>query len=223
MHHESGFVPLPHFTEYPPAEMLERSQRFLNLMRRRRTVRDFSPRPVPREIIENCLLTAGSAPSGANMQPWHFVVVSDAEVKKRIRIAAEEVEREFYHQRAPDYWLEALKPLGTDEHKPYLETAPYLIVIFTQLHTLRPDGEKLKHYYLPESVGIATGLLITALHNCGLATLTHTPQPMKFLREILGRPAHESPFLILVAGYPAEDAMVPVITKKSLPDFVTFI
>lgn len=223
MNHGEGFRPLREYIEYQPEEMHRRAAEFLTLMTCRRTVREFSPRPVSREVIELCLRAAGTAPSGANMQPWHFVVVTDSGIKRQIRVAAEEVEREFYQKRAPEYWLEALKPLGTDEHKPYLETAPYLIVIFSQLHTVLPDGKILKHYYLPESVGIATGMLITALHNAGLATLTHTPQPMKFLREILNRPKHESPFLILVAGYPAGDAIVPQLTKKQLSDFTTFL
>lgn len=218
-----GFRPLTEYIEYSPSEMLRRAVEFHALMLRRRTVREYSSRPVPREIIESCLQAAGTAPSGANMQPWHFVAVSDPEIKRQIRVAAEEVEREFYQKRAPDYWLEALKPLGTDEHKTYLETAPYLIVIFSQLHTVLPDGQIRKHYYLPESVGVATGILITALHNAGLATLTHTPQQMKFLREILHRPKYETPFLILVAGYPAEEAKVPNLTKKPLPDFATFL
>ncbi|MBI1880712.1 MAG: nitroreductase family protein, partial [Chloroflexi bacterium] len=180
-------------------------------------------RPVPREIIQNCLLAAGTAPSGANMQPWHFVVVSDPTVKQQIRAAAEAEEREFYGGRAPEEWLEALAPLGTDEHKPFLETAPYLIVIFAQNYGLAPDGHKIKHYYVSESVGIATGILITAIHQAGLVSLTHTPSPMGFLSEILKRPPNERAYLILVVGYPSEDAQVPAISKKTLNEFVTFV
>lgn len=203
--------------------MCRRAAAFYADIRRRRTVRDFSSRPVPREVVENCLRAAGTAPSGANMQPWHFVVVSDPAVKARIRAGAEEEERAFYHGRAPDEWLEALAPLGTDEHKPFLETAPYLIVIFAAAYAVLPGGGKMKHYYVQESVGIATGLLVTAIHHAGLASLTHTPSPMRFLNEILGRPAHERPYLILVVGYPAADATVPVITKKPLDEVATFI
>lgn len=178
--------------------------------------------PVAREVIEKCLLVAGSAPSGANLQPWHFVVVGDPAIKTRIRQAAEVEEREFYEQRAPQEWLDALAPLGTDANKPFLETAPYLIAIFSQSYGLLPDGRKVKNYYVQESVGIATGMLVTALHNAGLASLTHTPSPMGFLNEILGRPANEKPFLLLVVGHPAENAMVPDITRKSLAETTTF-
>jgi iodotyrosine deiodinase len=223
MSDQPRFVPLDQFREYPAAEMEARAVAFYADLRRRRTVRDFSSRPVPREIIEHCLLAAGTAPNGANLQPWHFVVVSDAAVRRQIRLAAEEEEREFYHRRAPQEWLDALAPLGTDEHKPFLETAPYLIAIFGQSYSLLPDGRKVKNYYVQESVGIATGILITALHHAGLATLTHTPSPMSFLNEILQRPANERPFLLLVVGYPAEDAQVPVISKKSLEEIATFI
>jgi len=217
------FLPLANYREYPVEEMKQRAAAFYADMRRRRSVRHFSDRPVPREIIENCLRTAVTAPSGANMQPWHFVVVTDPAVKRRIREAAEEEEREFYHKRATEEWLEALAPLGTDEHKPYLETAPYLIVIFVQNYGLLPDGRKIKHYYAHESVGIATGMLIAAVHHAGLASLTHTPSPMKFLNDILGRPANEQPFLVLVVGYPADDAVVPDISKKPLREMVTFV
>jgi iodotyrosine deiodinase len=223
MSDQPRFVPLDQFREYSAAEMETRAAAFYADLRRRRTVRDFSSRPVPREIIEHCLLAAGTAPNGANLQPWHFVVVSDAAVRRQIRLAAEEEEREFYHRRAPQEWLDALAPLGTDEHKPFLETAPYLIAIFGQSYSLLPDGRKVKNYYVQESVGIATGILITALHHAGLATLTHTPSPMSFLNEILQRPANERPFLLLVVGYPAEDAQVPVISKKSLEEIATFI
>lgn len=217
------FIPLPDYREYPVPEMQMRAAEFYADIQRRRTVRDFSDRPVPRDIIETCLLAAGTAPNGANLQPWHFVVVSDPDIKRKIRVAAEEEEREFYTNRAPQEWLDALAPLGTDEHKPFLETAPYLIAIFGQSYGLLPDGRRVKHYYVSESVGIATGFLISALHHAGLATLTHTPSPMGFLNEILDRPSNERPFLLLVVGYPAGDAVVPVISKKSLGEIATFL
>ena len=203
--------------------MLRRAAEFRQQMQRRRTVRFFSDRPVPREVIEDCLLAAGTAPSGANLQPWHFVVVSDPAIKQRIRVEAEAEEHEFYTRKAPQEWLDALAPLGTDEHKPFLETAPYLIVVFAQSYGVLPDGRRVKNYYVQESVGIATGMLITAVHNAGLVSLTHTPSPMGFLNEILGRPANEKPFLILVVGYPAEDAVVPAIGKKPLEEIATFL
>ena len=217
------FQPLSAYSEYPAEEMKQRASAFLKEMLRRRTVRHFSDRPVPREIIENCLLTAGTAPNGANLQPWHFVVVSNPQVKKEIRLAAEQEEAEFYQRRAPQEWLEALAPLGTDEHKPFLETAPYLIVIFGKHHSELPDGRRVKNYYVNESVGIATGFLITAIHNAGLVSLTHTPSPMGFLNNILTVPSDSKPFLLLVVGYPAEDAQVPVISKKPLEEIATFI
>ncbi|MDX1671281.1 MAG: nitroreductase family protein [Balneolaceae bacterium] len=217
------FIPYDAYQEYPVDEMKKRARRFYEEIKRRRTVRDFSDRDVPREIIEDCIRAAGTAPNGANMQPWHFVVVSDPELKKQIRDAAEEEEREFYERRATDEWLEALEPLGTDEHKPFLERAPYLIAIFSQSYSFNEEGEKVRNYYVKESVGIATGMLITALHTAGLATLTHTPSPMGFLNELLGRPDHERPFLILVAGYPVEDAEVPDIDKKPLDEITTFV
>lgn len=216
------FAPLV-FTTYTPEEMQQRAAAFYALMRRRRTVRDFSDRPVPRQIIEDCLRTAGTAPNGANMQPWHFVVVTDPALKKQIRLAAEAEEQEFYEKRAPAEWLAALAPLGTDAHKPFLETAPCLIAIFVQSYGLLPDGRKVKHYYAQESVGIATGFLIAALHHAGLATLTHTPSPMNFLNQLLDRPTHERPFLLLVVGYPAADAQVPDISKKPLTEIATFL
>jgi iodotyrosine deiodinase len=203
-------------------ELIERSQSFYKMIRNRRTVRDFSDQPVPRKVIEECLKAAGTAPNGANKQPWHFTVVESAEVKRKIREAAEEEEKAFYNERAPQDWLEDLEHLGTDEHKPFLETAPYLIAIFSQSYGMDDEGQKEKHYYVKESVGIATGLLITALHYAGLATLTHTPSPMKFLNEILDRPSNERPFLLLVVGYPAEDAEVPDITKKPLDEIADF-
>ena len=217
------FIPFTGYREYSPEEMRRRAAEFYVEMKRRRTVRHFSDRPVPREVIENCLRAAGTAPSGANMQPWHFVAVSDPVIKRKIREGAEAEEREFYHERAPQEWLEALAPLGTDEHKPFLETAPYLIVIFAQSFGLLPDGRKVKHYYAQESVGIATGMLIAAIHHAGLASLTHTPSPMGFLNDILGRPSHERPFLILVVGYPAPEATVPLIGKKPLEEIATFL
>jgi nitroreductase len=216
-------IPLESYREYPVGEMRERVQAFYENIDRRRTVREFSDRPVPRDIIETAIRAAGTAPSGANLQPWHFVVVSGAEAKRRIREAAEVEEREFYEHRASAEWLAALEPLGTDSDKPFLETAPYLIAIFLQKYGRLEDGRKVKHYYPTESTGIATGMLITALHEAGLATLTHTPSPMKFLNEILGRPASERPFLLLVVGYPAEDARVPDIRRKALPEFTTFV
>ena len=222
MNEKYPFIALDSYQERNPDDMLKRSHDFYEQIKRRRTVRDFSNRPVDRKIIENCLLAAGTAPNGANLQPWHFSVVETAELKGRIRVAAEEEEREFYNGRAPQEWLDALAPLGTDDQKPFLEIAPYLIVIFSRAYDVREDGTKVKNYYATESVGIATGMLITALHDCGLATLTHTPSPMKFLNEILGRPASERPFVVLVAGYPADDATVPDISKKPLNEIATF-
>lgn len=216
-------IPLETYQEFPVDEMRERVEEFYADIDRRRTVREFSDRPVPRDIIETALKAAGTAPSGANLQPWHFVVISGAETKKKIREAAETEEREFYTHRASVEWLEALAPLGTDEHKAFLETAPYLIAIFLQKFGALPDGRKVKHYYPTESTGIASGMLITALHRAGLATLTHTPSPMKFLNEILRRPKSERPFLLLVVGYPADDARVPDIRRKPLEDFTSFI
>jgi nitroreductase len=216
-------TPLADYRELPPDEMARRAAEFRALLARRRTVREISDRPVPRGVIEECLRAAGAAPSGANQQPWRFVVVSDPGVKRRIREAAEEEERAFYGGRAPDEWLEALAHLGTDEHKPFLETAPYLIVIFAVNHGRKADGSTLKHYYVTESVGIATGFLVAAIHNAGLASLTHTPSPMKFLNEILGRPSNERPYLILVVGYPKADARVPRIEKKRLDEIAIFI
>ncbi len=216
-------IPLAQFREYPVEEMRRRAADFYADIDRRRTVREFSARPVPRDIIETALQAANTAPSGANLQPWHFVVVSGPETKKKIRVAAEAEEREFYEHRASQEWLEALAPLGTDANKPFLETAPYLIAVFLQKFGELPDGRKVKHYYPAESTGLATGMLITALHTAGLATLTHTPSPMKFLNEILGRPKNERPFLLLVAGYPAEDATVPDIRRKSLAEYSSFV
>jgi len=192
-------------------------------MQSRRTVRDFSTREVPESVITSAIATAGTAPSGANMQPWHFVAVQDSGVKKQIRIAAEAEEKELYDHRATDEWLEALAPLGTNADKPFLETAPWLIAVFSQKYSINKSGQKVKHYYTPESVGIATGFLIAALHQAGLATLTHTPSPMGFLRDVLKRPEHEKPFLLLVAGYPEEGALVPDIDKKSQSELLTVV
>ena len=219
---EPKYIPFENALEISEDEMIEHSEKFLELMKKRRTIREFSDRPVPREIIENCILTAGSAPNGANMQPWQFVVVEDKNIKKKIREAAEEEEKVFYTQRAPQEWLDALAPLGTDESKPFLETAPYLIVIFSKKYDILPDGRKVKNYYTSESVGIATGMLITAIHNVGLVSLTHTPSPMNFLNEILDRPVNEKPYLILVVGHPAENAKVPDIKKKSVSEIITY-
>ena len=216
-------IPLEQFQEYPLDEMRARLREFYEDVARRRTVREFSDRPVPRDLIEMALKAAGTAPSGANLQPWHFAVISGPETKRRIREAAEVEEREFYEHRASAEWLAALEPLGTDEHKPFLETAPYLIAVFLQKYGELPDGRKVKHYYPTESTGLATGLLITALHRAGLAILTHTPSPMKFLNEILGRPKSERPFLLLVVGYPAGDARVPDIERKEPDEFISWV
>lgn len=220
---EPRFVRYTDYREYPLADMRRRAASFLAESQRRRTVRDYAPRPVPRDVIERCLLAAGTAPNGANRQPWKFVVITDAETKSKIREAAEKEEAEFYAQRAPPEWLEALAPLGTGPEKPFLDDAPCLIAIFAESYELRADGSRAKNYYVAESVGIATGMLITALHHCGLATLTHTPSPMGFLNDVLGRPSNERPFLLLVVGYPAEGACVPAIRKKPLADIAVFI
>ena len=217
------FEPHSSYRQYPIEEMQKRSKEFLKEIVRRRTVRDFSEEPVPRDIIENCIKAAGSSPSGANHQPWHFVVVTDPDIKTDIRKAAEEEERLLYNERAPSEWLEALAPLGTDENKPFLEIAPYLIVVFAESYSLDTDDNKIKNYYVLESVGIATGILITALHNAGLVTLTHTPSPMNFLRRILRRGKNERAFIILVTGFPVEDAKVPVLEKKNFEDYTSFI
>ena len=217
------FVPLSTYRELSEEEMQHAADEFLATMQRRRTVREFSDRPVPRKVMESCLLAAGTAPNGANRQPWRFVVVGDPAIKTRIREEAEEEEREFYSGKAPPEWIEALEHLGTDEHKPFLETAPWLIVIFAESYELMDDGTKAKNYYVSESVGIATGMLITACHHAGLVTLTHTPSPMKFLNEVLDRPANERAFLILVCGYPGEAATVPDITKKSIDEIAVFV
>jgi nitroreductase len=215
--------PLTSYHQYSPDEMQQRAVAFYANVQCRRTVRHFSDRAVARTVIEDCIRAAGTAPSGANMQPWRFVVVSSHAVKHQIRIAAEEEERDFYTRRAPQEWLDALAPFGTDADKPFLETAPYLIAIFAEKTGALPDGGTVKHYYVNESVGIATGILITALHHAGLASLTHTPSPMNFLNEILSRPQNEKPFLLLVVGYPADDAVVPDIQRKSLNEIAIFV
>jgi len=222
MAQSDAFIPLD-FSAQEEAAMQQQASAFYQLMSKRRSVRDFSPQPVPASVLEDAILAAGTAPSGANMQPWHFVVVQDAEVKQKIREAAEIEERELYENRASDEWLDALAPLGTDANKPFLETAPALIAIFLKKVTIDEQGEKHKNYYTSESVGIATGVLITALHNAGLATLTHTPSPMKFLSQILERPSHERPFLLLVTGYPAAGTLVPDIKRLPLDKIATFI
>jgi iodotyrosine deiodinase len=218
---EPTFEPLQGWREYPPAEMEARARAFAAEMQRRRTTRHFSDRPVPRAVIEACLEAASTAPSGAHLQPWHFVVVEDAAVKRRIREAAERAEQEFY-ATAPAEWLEALAPLGTDAHKPYLETAPYLIAVFAERYGLTAGGARRAHYYVSESVGIATGFLLAALHHAGLVALTHTPNPMGFLSELLERPPNERPMILVVTGYPAEDARVPRLRRKALGEVVTF-
>jgi len=220
---EESFVALDQYCEYPVEEMLEKAQAFYQEIKRRRSVREFSDRPVDRAVIEQCLLAAGTAPSGANMQPWTFVVVTDPEVKHKIRLAAEEEERKFYSGAASEEWLEALEPLGTDADKPFLDEAPALIVVFRQKWGVAEDGSKVKHYYVHDSVGIATGMLITALHLSGLVTLTHTPSPMGFLGEVLERPGNETATMIVVAGYPKEGVKVPNITKKTLDEIALFV
>ena len=216
------FKPL-NFTEKNVDDMITMSKSFYNDMKTRRTVREYSDRPIPVEVIKNALLAAGTAPSGANKQPWHFVVVSNQETKKKIREAAEKEERAFYQQRASEEWLNALQPFNTDIKKPFLQTAPFLIIVFSKTFSVDDQGEKHKNYYPLESVGIATGMLITALHLSGLATLTHTPSRMRFLNKILHRPDHERPFLILVTGYPADNTNVPEISKYPLDKITTFV
>ena len=215
--------PLPPPPAMDEAERLARAQAFAAQLSRRRTVRDYAPTPVPREVIEACLRAAASAPSGANQQPWHFVAIADPDLKSRIREAAEAEERDFYQRRAPDEWLAALAPLGTDADKPFLDIAPWLIAVFYERTGPETDGRKAKRYYPHESTGIACGMLIAALHDAGLATLTHTPSPMAFLNELLGRPRHEVPYLLLVVGHPAPDCRVPAIERKPLSDVATFL
>lgn len=209
------------FRLLPEKDMHQRSEQFLASISRRRSVRSFSDRPVPQQLIENAVRAAGSAPSGANGQPWHFVAVQDQTLKQRIRTAAEAEEQAFYQGRAGDAWLDALAPLGTDAHKPFLDTAPWLIVVFLEKYKQGPNGERHKHYYMTESVGMACGLLVTALHLSGLATLTHTPAPMGFLKEVLERPVNERAFMLVVAGYPAEGVRVPAIERKGIEEILT--
>jgi len=219
-HSTIALPPMPARTD---AERIDAARDFADRMSRRRTVREFAPTPVPREVIEHCLRAAGTAPSGANQQPWRFVAVQDPEAKRRIREAAEAEERSFYEHRAPEEWLDALAPLGTDADKPFLETAPWLIGIFYERFALDDAGNKVKRYYPHESVGIATGLLIAALHDAGLATLTHTPSPMGFLNELLGRPKNEMAYLLLVVGHPAEGCRVPDIQRLALDEYAGFL
>lgn len=216
------FEPLS-FDHKSPEQMSAASQYFYQEIRKRRTVREFSDAPVGRDVIENALRSAGTAPSGANMQPWHFVVVGDALLKKKIRVAAEHEEKEFYEHRASEEWLKALEPLGTDSEKPFLEKAPWLIAVFLKKFTFDAEGNRFKNYYTAESVGIACGFLLAALHNAGLATLTHTPSPMKFLNTLLERPKTERPYMLIVTGLPTDDAQVPVIGKEPLEQIATFL
>ncbi len=217
------FVPYNSPFKFTEEEMIQKSREFLSLMKSRRTLRMFSEKEVPMEVIRNCIKVAGLAPSGANMQPWHFVVVTNKEIKRKIRLAAEKEEKEFYENRAPEDWLNALEPFGTDSNKPFLEKAPVLIAVFEKKFDYDEKGEKIKHYYTKESVGLAAGFLITALHLSGLVSLTHTPSPMNFLNEILNRPSNEKPFLLLVTGFPSKDAVVPNISKKSLEEIASFL
>lgn len=212
-----GFVPFRHpLRDVDPAQRQTRAETYYQLMDGRRTVRDFAPTPVPRNVIETCLRTAGTAPSGAHKEPWHFAAISSPDLKSKIRKAAEEEEVSFYEHRAPDEWLQALQPFGTNAHKPFLETAPWLIAIFSRPFDVMPDGTRSKNYYVQESVGIATGILIAALHNAGLSTLTHTPSPMGFLNEVLGRPSHERATILLVVGHAAHSARVPALERRPL-------
>ena len=211
------FVPLV-YTRRPIEESRRRGRAFYEEMNQRRTTRHFATDPVPKDLIETALRVAGTAPSGAHQQPWTFVAVSDPEVKRQIREAAEREEFDFYHGRAPDEWVEALAPLGTDEHKPHLTDAPWVVVLFRQAYGVRADGSKRTFYYTQESCGIAAGFFIAAVHQIGLVTLTHTPNPMGFLAELLGRPANEKAMLVMPVGYPAADAKVPDLTRKPLDD-----
>lgn len=223
---EHDFLPLEDFQEFPPEEMLVRANLFYQEIKTRHSIRDFSNRPVDRKIIDECIKAAGTAPSGANHQPWHFAVIGSPEIKKLVREKAEQEERNFYDERkAGEEWLDALKPLGTDSSKPFLETAPWLIAIFAERRGGVEKGMDRKNYYVPESVGIATGFLIAALHKAGLTSLTHTPNPMKFLNEICRRPKTDKPYILMVVGYPAEGASVPkhAIVKKSLEDITTYL
>lgn len=215
------FTPVALDYERPSeTESLASSRTFLELMRRRRTVRDFSSDPVPFEVIRDAIEVAGTAPSGAHQQPWTFVVIADPELKRQVRVAAEEEERRSYDGRMSDEWIAALRKLGTDWHKPHIEDAPYVIVVFEQVYGLAADGTKVKHYYVRESVGISVGFLLAALHNAGLATLTHTPSPMGFLSTLLNRPPNERALVLIPVGYPAEDCTVPKLDRKPLGEFL---
>ncbi len=216
------FIPLPYISSYTEQQMLKRAHEFNLHIQKRRTVRDFSKKPVDKSIIENCIKAAASAPSGAHQQPWHFVAISNQRIKSKIRQAAEVEEKEFYQHRASEEWLRALEPLGTDTNKPFLEEAPWLIAVFAQRYGIDAQGNRVKHYYTPESVGIACGILITALHSAGLATLTHTPSPMGFLKTILKRPENERPYLLVVCGHPKAGAKVPNIKRKELKEVASF-
>jgi len=221
---DAKFVPLEGFSFRNEKEMIERSDAFFDLMKSRRTIRDFSHKPVAKQVIENAIRTAGRAPSGANKQPWHFAVIESPEAKRKLRLAAEEEEREFYGGRASDTWLKDLEPFGTDDQKPFLEKAPYLIAVFRESYGLDAEsGERTQNYYVHESAGLAAGFLIAALHNAGLATLTHTPSPMGFLNEICGRPKNERPTMLVVTGYPADGVEVPDIDKKPLEEITTWV
>ncbi|MFD3190595.1 nitroreductase family protein [Sedimentitalea sp. HM32M-2] len=218
-------IPLPDRTDLDDGQMYQAASAFHDRMRTRHTVRDYSERPVPRDVIETCIRTAGTAPSGANHQPWHFVAIADPAMKQRIRDAAEDEERRFYAGGAGDEWIRALEPIGTNAEKPHLTTAPWLIVVFAQRWGQFQDGTRFKNYYVPESVNIATGFLLAALHHAGLCTLTHTPNPMKFLNHALGRPPSDKPTMIIAVGHPAADATVPAVAKlkKPLRDIATFL
>lgn len=222
---EAKRVPLTDYVEYGPAEMLSRAAAFAKHLKRRRTVRDFADRPVDPKIVEHAIAAAGTAPSGANHQPWHFVVIEDSARRQALRDAAEKEEQAFYEGKGGDEWLEALAPLGTDSAKPFLETAPVLIAVFAQKRGGERVGQSKKNYYINESVGIACGFMLAALHEAGLVTLTHTPNPMKFLTEICERPADEKPFMLIVAGYPAADATVPehALIKKTVGEISTWL
>lgn len=210
-------IPLPDRSDLTDAQMVKAASGFLDLMRRRHSVRDYCDRPVPREVIENCIRTAGTAPSGANHQPWHFAAISNPELKQRIRAEAEEEEKKFYEGGAGDEWIKALEPIGTNAVKEHLTIAPWLIVVFAQRWGQFEDGTRYKNYYVPESVNIATGFLLAALHNAGLCTLTHTPNPMRFLNTALDRPASEKPTMIIAVGHPSEAATVPSVAKLKKP------
>ncbi len=218
----SDFIDLPFVSNLTDQQSIDASQKFNEFLQRRRTVRDFSDTAVAKEVIEQCILAAGSAPSGAHMQPWHFVAISNQEIKSKIRVAAEVEEKEFYQHRASKEWLKALEPLGTDTNKPFLETAPWLIAVFAERYGINDKGERVKHYYTPESVGISCGMLISALHASGLVTLTHTPSPMGFLKDVLNRPENERAYLIVVCGHPDKAAKVPNLHRKKLDQLSTF-